>query len=158
MTSVYLSLGSNRGDRRQNLDAALRALKQRCGRVLQCSSYVETAPWGYQSANKYLNAALCLETTLSPHQLLEATQQIERDLGRTEKTIDHNYTDRPIDIDILLYGSQIIREPDLQIPHPLLHKRLFVLEPLAEIAPNLIHPVLHRTIKELLEILRSQNP
>lgn len=158
MTSVYLSLGSNRGDRRQNLDAALRALKQRCGRVLQCSSYVETAPWGYQSANKYLNAALCLETSLSPHQLLEATRQIECDLGRTEKTINHNYTDRPIDIDILLYGNQIIREPDLQIPHPLLHKRLFVLEPLAEIAPNLIHPVLHLTIKELLEILRSQNP
>lgn len=158
MTSVYLSLGSNLGHRRQNLDAAVRALKQRCGRVLQCSSYVETEPWGYSSSNTYLNAALCLQTSLTPRQLLEATQQIERELGRTEKTTHHNYTDRPIDIDILLYGNQIVRDPDLQIPHPLLHKRLFVLEPLAEIAPDLIHPVLHQTIKEQLEKLRSQNP
>lgn len=158
MTQVYLSLGSNQGTRRQNLDAAVRALKQRCGRVLQCSSYIETAPWGYHSTNNYLNAALCLQTTLNPRQLLRATQQIERDLGRTEKTTHQNYTDRPIDIDILLYENQIVCEPDLQIPHPLLHQRLFVLVPLAEIAPNLMHPVLHHTIKELLETLRSQNP
>ena len=105
------------------------------------SSVIETEPWGFESSNKFLNAVVCCETTLTPHQLLGATQQIERDMGRTtksakSKTAKPKYTDRPIDIDILLYDDITLDEPDLKIPHPLMLQRDFVMIPLREIRDN----------------------
>ena len=130
---VYLSLGSNLGDREANLHEAINLLQQRAGEVLRTSSFLETEPWGFQSPNRFLNAAVCLLTDLTPHQLLAVTQQIERDLGRTAKTRSRAYADRPIDIDILLYDDIQISTPELTIPHPLMHKRDFVMIPLKEV-------------------------
>ena len=156
---AYLSLGSNLGDRQALLTEAVRLLRERTGRVVCLSSFVETEPWGFQSDNPFLNAALCLETPLDPTALLDATQQMERDLGRTAKSADGVYADRPIDIDLLLCGDSpdradvVMSTPHLTLPHPLMHRRDFVLRPLAEIAPGLIHPVLHRSMAELAAAL-----
>lgn len=153
---AYLSLGSNLGDRHALLTEAVRLLRERTGRVVRLSSFVETEPWGFQSDNPFLNAALCLETPLDPTALLDATQQMERDLGRTAKSAGGVYEDRPIDIDLLLCGDSPLRcnllldTPRLTLPHPLMHRRDFVLRPLAEIAPTLVHPTLHRTVAQLL--------
>ena len=150
MSVAYLGLGSNLGRRKHYLEQALRALEQHAGRLLKSSSFIETAPWGYDSPNPYLNAALALETTLTPHQLLSVTQQIERDLGRTRKSRGGQYHDRVIDIDILYYDDRVINEPGLTIPHPRLHRRRFVLEPLNEIAPQFIDPQRHLAVAQML--------
>ena len=153
---AYLSLGSNLGDRQALLTEAVRLLRERTGRVVRLSSFVETEPWGFRSDNPFLNTALCLQTPLDPTALLDATQQMERDLGRTAKSADGVYADRPIDIDLLLCGDSPLRcnllldTPRLTLPHPLMHRRDFVLRPLAEIAPTLVHPTLHRTVAQLL--------
>ena len=135
---VYLGLGSNLGDREAVLLQAIDLIDERVGQVLRCSSFIETEPWGFESANRFLNAAVCCETTLTPREVLQATQQIERDLGKrkrhaTKRQKEINYQDRPIDIDILLYDDLIVDEPDLKIPHPLMHQREFVMRPLNEI-------------------------
>jgi len=133
MSTVYLSLGSNLGDREQTLRRAVSLLEERVGRVLRLSAFHETAPWGFSSDNMFVNAAVSIETSLSPRQLLVATQAIEKDLGRTVKSADGLYHDRPIDIDILLYDDLKMDEPDLKIPHPLMNEREFVKIPLREI-------------------------
>ena len=135
---VYLGLGSNLGDREAVLLQAIKLIDERVGQVLRRSSFIETEPWGFESANRFLNAAVCCETTLTPREVLQATQQIERDLGKrkrhaTKRQKEINYQDRPIDIDILLYDDLIVDEPDLKIPHPLMHQREFVMRPLNEI-------------------------
>lgn len=138
---VYLGLGSNLGDRAGNLREAIRLIGERVGQVTRQSSFIETDPWGFDSANRFLNAAILCETERSPREVLMATQEIERDLGRKSKTLTahhsslttHQYSDRPIDIDILLYDDLTVDEPDLQIPHPLMHQRDFVMKPLKEI-------------------------
>ena len=132
LTDVYLSLGSNLGDRHAQLLAAIELLAQRVGRLVRCSSFIETAPWGFVSEHPFLNAVALFRTTLSPRELLTVTQDIERQLGRRQKS-NGTYADRPIDIDILLYGDAVIDEPDLKIPHPLMHERDFVMRPLNEI-------------------------
>ena len=133
MHTVYLGLGSNLGDRRGNISAAVRLLGERVGRVVRVSSMFETEPWGFTSGNMFVNAAVCVETSLSPRGVLEATQAIEREMGRTEKSVDGRYHDRTIDIDILLYDDIRVDEPDLKIPHPLMREREFVMRPLGEI-------------------------
>ena len=133
MSTVYLSLGSNLGDRELTLRRAVSLLEERVGRVLRLSAFHETAPWGFSSDNMFVNAAVSIETSLSPRQLLVATQAIEKDLGRTVKSADGLYHDRPIDIDILLYDNMTVDEPDLKIPHPLMNEREFVKIPLREI-------------------------
>lgn len=130
---VYFSLGSNIGNRKRLIHEAIEELDKRVGKVLRQSSLMETEPWGFSSPNKFINACACCETTLSPHQVLEETQKIERDLGRTGKSVNGEYHDRVIDIDILLYGNEHIDEPDLKIPHPLMKEREFVMKPLREI-------------------------
>ena len=135
-SKLYLSLGSNMGDRRQMLRRALEAIGQRIGKVVSVSSFVETEPWGFQSPHRFLNAACCVETTLSPMRCLRITQQIERELGRTAKTQDGLYHDRPIDIDLLLYDHFRMQSPSLTLPHPRMWERQFVMEPLQQILPS----------------------
>lgn len=124
-------------------------LAERVGDVLALSGFYETEPWGFQSDNTFLNAALQLETGLPPLELLKATQDIELEMGRTQKS-NGVYHDRIIDIDILLYDDLILQTPELTLPHPLMHERQFVMEPLAEIAPNVIHPVFKKSVVSLM--------
>lgn len=133
MHTVFLSLGSNIGNRKRMLRDAIALIGSEVGCVERESSFVETEPWGYQSPNMFLNCCVKVLTTLAPHQLLEATQGIERKLGRTVKSAGGIYHDRIIDIDILLYDDMSIDAPDLKIPHPLMHDRDFVMVPLKEI-------------------------
>ncbi len=130
---VYLSLGANIGDRRAGIAAALELLGETVGRVVRRSSIIETEPWGFESENKFLNMCVALETNLSPHQLLVATQDIERRLGRKAKSAGGVYADRLIDIDILLYDDISVSTPELTIPHPHMRERDFVMRPLMEI-------------------------
>ena len=147
---VYLSLGTNLGDKEANLHAAVNELKKRTGRLVVLSAFYATEPWGFSSDHSFMNAACCMETTLSPFQVLEETQTIERLLGRTKKSVDGQYADRLIDIDLLLFDDLVIDTPTLTIPHPLMHLRDFVLKPMTEIAPDAIHPVLGKKIRHLL--------
>ncbi len=157
MASVYLGLGTNIGNKRKNMVTAAALLAERAGDVLSLSSFYETEPWGFDSENTFLNAALELETSCSPMELLRLTQQIEQEMGRTQKS-DGSYHDRIIDIDILLYGNEIIHTEELVVPHPLMQQRLFVMQPLAEIAPSLVHPVLQKSMYELyMELLTEQD-
>ena len=149
MANAYLGLGTNLGNRRKLLLITIKHLSEKAGVISAVSDFYETAPWGYLSPHPYLNAVVQLDTSLYPHELLTVTQQIESELGRTTKSKDRQYADRTIDIDILMYDEQILQTPDLVLPHPLLHQRLFVLQPLAEIAPHLLHPALNKTIAEL---------
>lgn len=148
MALVYLGLGTNIGNKRKNMVTAAALLAERTGDVLSLSSFYETEPWGFASENTFLNAALELETDCSPMELLRLTQQIEREMGRTQKS-DGSYHDRIIDIDILLYGNEVVHHEDLVVPHPLMQQRLFVMQPLAEIAPSLVHPVLQKSMYDL---------
>lgn len=150
---AYFSLGSNLGNREQLIMEAVRFMGERVGQCERVSSLKETLPVGFCSDNIFLNAAVVVETTLSPVEVLKETQQIEAELGRTHKSVSGCYTDRPIDIDILMMGDVVVNTPDLQLPHPRLHKRRFVLEPLAEIAPEAIHPVSGLTVGEMLSLL-----
>lgn len=155
MATVYLSIGSNLGNRRTLLIRATTLLAERAGDILALSGFYETEPWGYDSTHAFLNMAVHLETSLLPLELLTITQQIERDLGRTPKKEKNTYEDRPIDIDILLYDDLILDNPQLTIPHPFMHQRMFVLQPLAEIAPHIIHPVRMHSITKLLDTLNK---
>lgn len=154
MAKLYLALGSNQGDRKALLDAARAACDASLGRVSGCSNYIETAPWGFSSPHPFLNAVLELETELSPLAVLERTQEIERQLGRQTKSSAAGYQDRPIDLDLLLYDDLVLETPRLTIPHPLMHLRDFVLEPLQQLAPTLRHPVLGLSIAELYSRLQ----
>lgn len=133
MHQVCLSLGSNLGDRISHLNTALRLIGERLGEVLRTSSYIETEPVGFQSDNKFLNAACLISTNCSPEQCLTQTQQIEREMGRTEKSSDGVYHDRIIDIDILTYDDLHIESDQLTLPHPRMHERDFVMTPLKQI-------------------------
>ena len=130
---AYLSLGTNLGDKRKNIAEAINNIGELVGDVVRQSAHYETEPWGFRSDNRFVNAAVCVDTQLSPRRLLEVTQRIEREMGRTLKSDGGEYHDRIIDIDILLYGDLHIDEPDLKIPHPLMHERDFVMTPLNEI-------------------------
>ena len=143
---VYLSLGTNLGDKEHNLVSAITEIGRRIGPVRAQSAFLATEPWGFESPNTFLNAAVRVETELPPHALLKVTQQIERDMGRTQKSTPNpqlstvnsqlppvTYHDRIIDIDILLYDDLHINTPKLTIPHPLMYERDFVLIPLKEI-------------------------
>ena len=146
---VYLGLGTNLGDKEQNLRMSIKKIEERIGNVVSLSAFYATAPWGFSSDNSFLNAAVCVDTTLLPLQVLEETQRIERELGRTEKSVNGLYADRLIDIDLLLYDDRVMDAEGLILPHPLMTERRFVMEPLSEIAPDVVHPVLHKTMKEL---------
>ena len=141
---VYLGLGSNLGDREEHIRKAVALIGEKVGLVIRQSSLIETEPWGFESENRFLNGVILVETSLTPRQLLRVTQKIERSLGRKRKSTDSSlqspdfskYSDRPIDIDILLYDDLTVDEPDLKIPHPLMEQRDFVMIPLNEIKPR----------------------
>lgn len=133
--TVYLGLGSNLGNRKAILNEAISLIQNRVGEVVRQSSFLETEPWGFESPNNFLNACLCVNTQHAPHQLLETTQAIEKEMGRSHKTVNRKYQDRIIDIDILMIDDLKISEPDLKVPHPLMEKRDFVMIPLKEIMP-----------------------
>lgn len=156
MDRLYVGLGSNLGDRRQNILRAAAMIESQIGARVALSDFFETAPWGFTSANSFLNAAMSVDTHLAPLRILDLTQRIERSLGRTHKSAAGGYADRTIDIDILLYGSLAMATDSLTIPHPLMHRRLFVLEPLAQIAPEALHPLLGKTALQLLAELKAE--
>jgi 2-amino-4-hydroxy-6-hydroxymethyldihydropteridine diphosphokinase len=147
MATAYLSLGSNLGHREASIASALKILGREA-RILKVSSLYETEPVGYKDQPWFLNCACSVETDLSPQALLKLAKTIEKDLGRKPAL---HFGPRLIDIDILFYDDLILDSPDLVIPHPRLAERAFVLVPLKEIAPNLVHPLLGVTIEELLE-------
>ena len=155
MATVYLGLGTNIGNRKENLTRAIEALSLALGHYTALSSFIETAPWGFNSDNAFLNCTVAFDTELSPFQLLDTTENIERELGRTSKSNGGVYHDRVIDIDILLYGSETVSTERLTIPHPLMHMRDFVLEPLAQIAPHTVHPTTGKSIEQLKAALYS---
>ncbi len=153
MTTVYFSLGSNLGDRALNLALARNHLEAEDARILRASSIYETAPRDLTAQPWFLNQVIEAETTLFPRQLLHRVLKIERAMGR-KRTVAKG--PRVIDIDILLFGGSIVSAPDLDIPHPRIAERRFVLEPLAELAPDFRHPVTRKTVREMLAKVMDQ--
>lgn len=154
MKSVFLGIGTNLGDRAGNLQTALEKISEHIGTVIQHSSVYETEPWGFESKDKFLNMVVEVKTNLKPSGILGRLLMIESLLGRLRE--GKLYTSRIIDIDILLYDNKIIEKPALVIPHPRMHERKFVLVPLCEIAPELVHPKLGKDIKNLLKECRDK--
>jgi len=148
MKKVFLGLGTNMGKRADNLRTAVQSIETDIGRVVKTSSVYETEPWGFLSEEQFLNMVVGVETELTPSGLMAKILSIETLLGRERG--EKQYVSRVIDIDILLYEDQIIQEKNLKIPHPLMHERRFVLEPLCEIEQDLIHPLLGKPFKYLL--------
>jgi 2-amino-4-hydroxy-6-hydroxymethyldihydropteridine diphosphokinase len=148
LQTVYLLLGSNLGNRKEILEKVIELLVQKVGVIMAQSKDYVTAPWGVTDQPDFLNLALEIHTKLKPLEVLEQTQSIENQLGRVRK---EKWGARLIDIDILFYGNEIIDEPHLKVPHPLLQERDFALTPLAEIAPDFVHPVFEKTIEWLQE-------
>ncbi|WP_321439075.1 2-amino-4-hydroxy-6-hydroxymethyldihydropteridine diphosphokinase [uncultured Bacteroides sp.] len=153
MATVYFGLGTNLGDKERNLRLAIDKIEERIGRVISQSAFYASEPWGFESTNSFLNAVICAETSLSPFQLLEETQLIEKEIGRNKKSVGGIYNDRLIDIDTLLYDDLILHTENLDIPHSLMTERPFVMRPLCEIAPELIIPETGKTVQTICDDL-----
>lgn len=152
---VYLGLGSNMGDREGFLNKALEFIDLEAGKVLTASHLYQTEPWGFHAKEQFLNMAVGIKTLMDPDTLLQELLSIEVKMGRERG--DNGYSSRKIDIDILLYDNITIQGPGLMIPHPLMHERRFVLVPLCDIAPGIIHPVFKKTIAVLLDECRDKS-
>lgn len=147
MSIALLSLGSNLGDRVKNIYEGIQKITDKAGKVISYSPLYESKPWGIESPNDYINVCILVETHLSPEELMITLHTIEKDMGRIRST---KYSDRIIDIDILLFDQSIIHTEYLTIPHPRMHERLFVLVPANQIVPMYIHPVFGKSIQQLL--------
>jgi len=152
MPTAYIGIGSNLGNREENCERAISLLEVNNIKITKRSSMIETEPWGIEDQPNFINMAVEIETALSPEELLKLLKDIETEIGR-EPTV--RWGPRIIDLDILLYDDLILKTPELEIPHPQISERGFVLKPLAEIAPDKIHPVLQESIKALLQYPRS---
>ena len=148
MAKVFLGLGTNLGDKRNNLLTAVKNIEKKIGKVTSLSSFYETEPWGFESENSFLNAALCVETSLDPATILHIIKEIEIEMGRTQKSVNKIYSDRPIDIDILLYDDLTMETDELTIPHPLMTERDFVMKPLMEIADETVRSTITSNLRE----------
>ena len=151
-TSI-LALGSNLGDGRANLVRAIELIASHIGQIVAQSSVLTTEPWGFVSEHTFVNQVIIVKGALSAEAILAETQQIEKALGRVTKSEHGNYADRIIDIDLIDYDGQIVETVDLQLPHPEMHKRSFVLVPLCEIWPTWEHPILHKSAQKLSDNL-----
>ncbi|WP_107039691.1 2-amino-4-hydroxy-6-hydroxymethyldihydropteridine diphosphokinase [Brumimicrobium mesophilum] len=154
---VVLSIGSNIGDRKNNLREAILELERVFDCNVKSSSIYQTEPWGFDSNNLFLNCCVSFSTNLAPHRVLELTQLIELKLGRVKKSKNNFYESRVIDLDILYYNDLILDTERLKIPHPLIYDRLFVVKPLAELLPVFIDPLKGVTTKHLLMICNVEN-
>jgi 2-amino-4-hydroxy-6-hydroxymethyldihydropteridine pyrophosphokinase len=154
MTKLYILLGGNLGNKQQVFSETRLKLEEQIGPITKRSAVYETEPWGFDSDDMFWNQAIEIETELSPDEVLNQTHRIEEILGRIRK--EKQFDSRLIDIDVLFYGSEIVNQPDLQIPHPRIQDRKFVLVPLCEIAPELIHPGFKKTVRELLSECTDQ--
>ena len=154
MATIYIGIGSNIGNREENCRQAIRFLEENGISVKKQSEMYETEPWGVKDQPKFINMAIEIETNKKPEDLLGILKNIENQMGRTESV---KWGRRVIDLDILLYDDLSIETPHLEIPHPFMHEREFVLKPLAEIAPDKKHPVIGKTIKEMFGGLKQQS-
>lgn len=152
MATVHICIGSNLGNREENCGKAIRFLIENGIKVSRMSSLIETEPWGVTDQPKFVNTAVEAQTDLGPEELLDALKKIESDLGRLPA---ERWGPRLVDLDILFYDDLVMKTDDIEIPHPYIQERDFVLKPLAEIAPEKMHPLLKKTVKELLEELQK---
>lgn len=155
MNEAFILMGGNVGNRLQHLKTALELISIRCGSIVRTSSVYQTAPWGNPDQQDFLNQAILLQTELHPQELMKQLLMVEQRMGRIR---DVKYGERNIDLDILFYNDEIINERHLTIPHPQIPNRRFVLVPMAELNPGFVHPVLHKTIAELLETCPDDLP
>lgn len=156
MSVAYLSLGSNLGNREEYIKNAIAEIDRQVGKITKISSLYETEPWGFNSENKFINVAVEVKTELSITNLSEIIHKIENEAGRVRDVNVAGYIDRVIDIDILLFDNIISDNPQITLPHPKMHLREFVIEPLVEIAPDVIHPILNISIKDISNSLIKQ--
>lgn len=163
MNQVALLIGGNQGDRRALIEQATELIRQRIGSVVTVSRVHETEPWGEFEVKSdevrvksFLNQALVVETALTAHEVLKKALSIEADLGRVRKEGSRVYSSRPMDIDLIFYNDEVIETPELTIPHPRMHLRKFVLAPLTEVMPDYRHPLLGKSVKELLTQIEKE--
>jgi len=151
LESVFVLLGSNLGDRELLVNQASKMIGERCGKIVAKSRLYESEPWGFKSEHWFLNQVVKVETAFSPDALMEVLLEIEKELGRDRSVPHEGYVSRPMDLDILYFGNEIIDTQMVNAPHPHLHERRFTLLPLCDIAPDYVHPVMKKTNLQLLD-------
>ena len=149
---IFLSFGSNLGDKQKNIEAAYEKIEERIGNIVSVSAFYISDAVDFQSDNLFVNSVCEVNTNLDIYTTFVITQEIEKEIGRGGKSVDGIYSDRLIDIDILLADNLVIQSSELIIPHPRMHLREFVLAPMCEIAPDVIHPILRKSVRELCEM------